>query len=56
MWLSMCFQQLDFYTQFLKEHPNCQIGLQPFEKFKPYYMMRLKEWNTCACKYHIEMA
>jgi hypothetical protein len=46
---------LDFYTRFLKEHPNCQIGPWAFEKFKSYYVRRLKEWNTCAYKYHVEM-
>jgi hypothetical protein len=40
----------------LKEHPNYQVGLQGFEKIKPYYVRKLKAQNTCACKYHVEMA
>ncbi len=55
MWVFFVILQLDFYTQFAKAHPNCIVGLRAFEKLKPYYVRRLKECNTCACKYHIEM-
>jgi hypothetical protein len=51
----MCFEQLDFYTWFLKECPNYQVGLRAFEKLKPYYVRRLKNWNICAYKYLVEM-
>ncbi len=50
------FWAIGFYTKFLKEHPNYQVGLQGFEKIKPYYVRKLKAQNTCACKYHVEMA
>ncbi len=32
-----------------------KVGLQAFEKLKPYYVKRLKECNTCTCKYHTKM-
>jgi hypothetical protein len=46
---------MDFYTQFVRAHPNCIIGFRAFQKLKPYYVRRLKDHNTCACKYDIEM-
>jgi hypothetical protein len=53
-YLLLCFQ-LDFYSQLKKQNPICQVGLQAFEKLKPYYIRQLKEINTCAYKYHVEM-
>jgi hypothetical protein len=47
--------QLDFYTQFMKVHVKCKVGLQAFEKLKPYYVKRHEECNTCTCKYHSKM-
>jgi hypothetical protein len=47
--------QMDFYTQFLKANTSCQVGLQAFDGLKPYYVRQLKERNTCACKYHVDM-
>jgi hypothetical protein len=38
----------------MKVHVECKVGLRAFEKLKPYYVRRLKEHNTCACKYYIE--
>jgi hypothetical protein len=31
------------------------VKLRAFEKFKPYYVRKLKEGNTYACKYHVQM-
>jgi hypothetical protein len=39
----------------MEEHPNCQVELRAFEKLKSYYVRILKEWNTHACKHHVEM-
>ncbi len=39
----------------MKVHVECKVGFRAFEKLKPCYVKRLKECNTCACKYHIEM-
>jgi hypothetical protein len=39
----------------MKVHVKCKVGLQAFEKRKPYYVKKLKEHNTCACKYHTKM-
>lgn len=47
--------QLDFYIRFRAKHEVCEVSLCLFEKFKPYYIRRLKERNTCACIYHCEM-
>jgi hypothetical protein len=47
--------QLDFYSQFMKANTSCQVGLQAFEGLKLYYVRRVKERNTCACKHHVEM-
>lgn len=49
------FFQLEFFTRFKVAHPRCKIGLRAFENLKPYYVRRLTERNTCACKYHAEM-
>jgi hypothetical protein len=46
---------LDFYTQFVKEHGGCKVGLHTFEKFKSFYVRQLKEKNIYAYKYHVEM-
>jgi hypothetical protein len=39
----------------MKVHAKYKVGLRAFKKLKPYYAKRLKERNTCACKYHMEM-
>jgi hypothetical protein len=39
----------------MKVHVESTISLRAFEKLKPYYVRRLKEHNTCAYKYHMEM-
>jgi hypothetical protein len=31
------------------------MGVEAFEKLKSYYVYKIMEWNTCACKYHVEM-
>ena len=33
-----------------------RVGLRAFELLKPFYVRKLKERNTCACRYHCEMA
>jgi hypothetical protein len=38
----------------MKAHVECKVGLRAFKQLKAYYVRRLKECNTCACKYHIE--
>ncbi len=46
--------QLDFSNHFVKVDGS-NVRLRAFEKLKPYYVHKLKERNTCACKYHVEM-
>ncbi len=38
----------------MKAHGS-RVGLRAFENLKPYYVRRLIEMNTCACKYHVKM-
>jgi hypothetical protein len=38
----------------MKAHGS-NVRLKAFEKFKPYYVRKLKEGNTYACKYHVKM-
>jgi hypothetical protein len=39
----------------MKAHVECKVGLRAFEELKVYNVRKLKEHNTCACKYHPEM-
>ena len=32
-----------------------KVRLRAFEQLKPYYVRRLRERNTCACKQHVEI-
>jgi hypothetical protein len=48
--------QLDLYTWFMKEHGGLQGGLACIWKIEVVLCQRqLKERNTCAYKYHVEM-
>jgi len=38
----------------MKAHGS-NVRLRVFEKFKPYYVQKLKEGNTYACKYDVDM-
>ncbi len=55
VWFIELFDQVDFFTQFKVVHEDVQIGLKSFVKLKPYFVKRLKDFNTCCCKYHQEM-
>lgn len=48
--------QLSLYTRFTEEHPSVILGLRSFEALKPWYVKRLKEFNSCCCRYHVQMA
>ena len=53
----MCVcSQLEFHTRFREANEESSVGLRAFELLKPFYVRRLKERNTCACKYHCEVA
>ena len=45
---------MDFYTRFKAAHPIVEIGFISFHKLKPYFVRKLKDFNTC-CKYHQEL-
>ena len=47
--------QLEFYTKFLSTHPDVKCSLSSFEALKPWWMKRLRIWNTCCCRYHQEL-
>ena len=48
--------QLEFHAKYTEASEHNQVGLRAFELLKPFYVRRLKERNTCACRYHCEMA
>ncbi len=51
VWLEFAIK---FYICFMKTHGS-NVKLGTFEKFKPYYVRKLKEGNTYAYKYLVEM-
>jgi hypothetical protein len=53
--LSFCVLQLNFFTLFKLTNPNVQIELIHFLAFTPWFVKYMKQWNTCCCKYHIEL-
>jgi hypothetical protein len=48
--------QLSLYTRFKEENPNVEVGLRIFESLKPWYVKRLQEFNSCCCRYHVQIA
>ena len=50
------FLQLSLYTRFKEENPNVEVGLRIFETLKPWYVKRLQEFNSCCCRYHVQIA
>ena len=52
----VCGCQLEFHARFREANEHREVGLRAFELLKPFYVRRLKERNTCACRYHCEMA
>ena len=48
--------QLEFHARFREVNEQRVVGLRAFELLKPFYVRRLTERNTCACRYHCEMA
>jgi hypothetical protein len=47
--------QLDFYTRFKAQNPQVEIGFIAFHKFKPFSIYKLKDFNSCCCRYHQEI-
>jgi len=47
--------QLDLYTRFKLVHDPIDIGYTSFRRLKPYFVRRLRDFNTCCCKHHQEM-
>jgi hypothetical protein len=46
--------QLEFFIAFKLANPNIQVQLTSFQLLKPWFKW-LKQWNTCCCRYHIEL-
>jgi hypothetical protein len=58
LWVGFAYgmgQQLEFYGAFKTRHPTAICSLSSFEDLKPWWVKRLKLWNTCCCKYHQEV-
>ena len=51
----LCLLQVEFFSRFKKAYPAINVGLGAFKKLKPFYVWRLRERNTCACRYHVEI-
>ncbi len=47
----MVVWQLEFFTTFKLRNPNVLMMLTRFHYLKPWFVKRLKEWNTCRFKY-----
>jgi hypothetical protein len=48
--------QLEFYTRFKAKNSDLVCSLSSFESLKPWWVKRLKVWNTCCCRYHQELS
>jgi hypothetical protein len=48
--------QLDFYTRFKDAHADLVVCFAKFRRLRPFFVKRLKDFNSCCCKYHQEMA
>jgi hypothetical protein len=47
--------QLEFYSNFSSKHPDVKCSLTSFKGLKPWWVKRLRIWNTCCCRYHQEL-
>ncbi len=47
--------QLEFFIAFKLANPNIQVQLTSFQLLKPWFLKWLKQWNTCCCRYYIEL-
>jgi hypothetical protein len=48
--------QLDLYTRFKAAHPHVKVSFVSFRRLRPFFIMRLKDFNSCCCIYHQQMA
>ncbi len=42
--------------RFMEQTKNVQIRLRAFERLKPWFIKRLKEFNSCCWNYDVQMA
>jgi hypothetical protein len=47
--------QLDFYTRFRTLNVGVVVSFVAFRRLKPYFVKRLRDFNSCCCRYHQEM-
>lgn len=47
--------QLEFFTTSRTSNPEAAVMISSFHRLKPWFVYRLKEWNTCTCRYHTEL-
>ena len=52
----MWILEVELFHRFKEKHPDYKIGMQIFEMLKPFFCRRLKDRNTCCCKYHVQMS
>jgi hypothetical protein len=46
---------LKFFMTFKLKHLEILVMLSKFQSLKPWFVKRLKEWNTCTCRYHTKL-
>jgi hypothetical protein len=44
-----------FFLKFHVMHPAITIGQRMFERLKPFFVRRMKDWNTCCYIYHVKI-
>jgi hypothetical protein len=48
--------QVGFYERFKVAHATVKIGLNSFKILKLYFVRKMKDFNTCCCRHHVEMS
>ena len=46
---------LEFSTAFKSKYLDTAIQLSKFQMLKPWFIKRLRTWNTCCCRYHTKL-
>ena len=48
--------QLDFCTSFKASHDQVKVSFICFWRLRPFFIRRLRDFKSCCCKCHMEMA
>ena len=47
--------QVDFYNSFKAAHADLKVSFVSFWKLRPFFVRRLRDFNSYCCRYHQEM-